>query len=86
MGVTLAAVSSRGISLGETQINSSFRAERSGDLDSSGFYSIRYGLFTTFSVRALIWAFNALRALVLPLREWGKTGLIRVSLVVNASG
>ena len=40
-------------SLKETLVNSSFRAERSGDPESSGLYSMRYGLFAALTPGAV---------------------------------
>ena len=57
-------------------MNSSFRAERSGDPESSSLYSMCYGLFAALTLRAAPRAFNALRAFVPPSRESRKTGLI----------
>ena len=53
----------------ETLVNSSIPAERSGDQESSGLYSMCYGLFAALTLRDTLRAFNALRAFVPPSRE-----------------
>jgi hypothetical protein len=54
----------RTVTVKDILVNSSFRAERSGDPESSGLYSMCYGLFAALTLRAAPRAFNALRAFV----------------------